>query len=118
MHTILRSLDHLWRISPLQLPFLTFLDIERMSIDLEGTLSGILYIYRTASVTTALSSQMTSCGWPNSGWESFRVIKYLRCITIKAADICDDIRPRELTAFASELVVSHCVVPYLSMFFS
>jgi len=116
---IIRSLKHLWLISPIHLPFLSFLDIERMSIDLEGTLSGLLYIYRTASITTSLWSQMAACGWSNrlSKWESFRIIKYLRNIIMKAVEICDNLRPRDLTRLASEALVTHSVVPYLSKSF-
>ncbi|KIJ39929.1 hypothetical protein M422DRAFT_68730 [Sphaerobolus stellatus SS14] len=113
---LLRSLKHLWLISPIHLPTLTFLDIEHLSIDLEGSLSGILYVYRTASITIALWSQMSACGWTNTldKWESFRTIKYLRNIILRAARLCDEIRPRQLTELASELIITHCVVPYLT----
>ncbi|KAF8525031.1 hypothetical protein BU17DRAFT_62762 [Hysterangium stoloniferum] len=115
MDFILKSLDHLWRLSPIHAPSLSMLDIEIMSMELDGTLHGILYIYRSAAICTAMWRQMSTSGWANrlSKRESCWVIRRLRSMTIKAAILCDEIRPRELTTLVSEVVIMHCVTPYL-----
>ncbi|KAF8577756.1 hypothetical protein K439DRAFT_532038 [Ramaria rubella] len=119
---ILQDLKLLWSLSPINIPFLPRLRLERLlgqllsDLQVDNTGGGLLYIYRAAAGSTVIWHQVSTLGWEHrtSKQESFRIIKLMLNLTIKAGRRCEELRPRALTAHVSELIITHCVTPYLT----